>query len=135
MSFNGYKEVIEENDIVMLYISFNKTHVIEVTPTKTTSKGEVVENVFQTSYGALKVKDLIGTRFGCKVQMTKGYGYALHPTPELWTKNLPHRTQILYATDISLILLQLELVSFIYIHSVEKREILSHSHSHRKNIL
>ena len=114
MTFNGYKEVIEENDIVMLYISFNKTHVIEVTPTKTTSKGEVVENVFQTSYGALKVKDLIGTRFGSKVQMTKGYGYALHPTPELWTKNLPHRTQIIYATDISLILLQLDLVSFIY---------------------
>ena len=109
MSFNGYKDIIEENDTVMLYISFNKTHAIQVTPTKSTSKGEIVENVFQTSYGALKVKELIGKRFGTKVQMSRGYGYALHPTPELWTKTLPHRTQILYATDISLILLQLEL--------------------------
>ena len=33
----------------------------------------------------------------------------LYPTPELWTKTLPHRTQIIYATDISLVLLQLEL--------------------------
>ena len=41
--------------------------------------------------------------------MCKGYVYVLHPTPELWTKTLPHRTQILYATDISLILMQLEL--------------------------
>jgi len=108
--------------------SFNKTHVIEVTPTKTTSKGEVVENVFQTSYGALRVKDLIGTRFGSKVQMTKGYGYALHPTPELWTKNLPHRTQIIYATDISLILLQLELKpGSIVIESGTGSGSLSHS--------
>ena len=109
MSFNGYKDIIEENDTVMLYISFNKTHAIQVTPTKSTSKGEIIEYVFQTSYGALKVKELIGKRFGTKVQMSRGYGYALHPTPELWTKTLPHRTQILYATDISLILLQLEL--------------------------
>ena len=109
MSFNGYKDIIQENDTVMLYISFNKTHAIQVTPTKTDKKGEIVENVFQTSYGALKVKELIGKRFGTKVQMSRGYGYALHPTPQLWTKTLPHRTQILYATDISLILLQLEL--------------------------
>lgn len=72
-------------------------------------KGEEVENVFQTNYGAFKVKDLIGKKFGTKVAMTRGYGYALYPTPELWTKTLPHRTQILYATDISLILTQLEL--------------------------
>ena len=77
MSFNGYKEIIEENDTVILYISFKKTHAIQVTPTKSTSKGEIVENVFQTSYGALKVKELIGKRFGTKVQMSRGYGYAL----------------------------------------------------------
>jgi hypothetical protein len=57
-------------------------------------KGEEIENVFQTNYGAFKVKDLIGKRFGTKVAMTRGYGYVLHPTPELWTKTLPHRTQV-----------------------------------------
>ena len=109
MSFNGYKEIIEENDTVILHISFKKTHAIQVTPTKSTAKGEIIENVFQTSYGALKVKELIGKRFGTKVPMSRGYIYVLHPTPELWTRTLPHRTQILYATDISMILLQLEL--------------------------
>ena len=128
MTFNGYKEFIEENDTVMLYISFKKIHTIEVTPTKINSKGESLEHVFQTEYGALKVKELIGKKFGTKVQMSRGYAYALHPTPEIWTKNLPHRTQILYATDISLILLQLELKpGSIVIESGTGSGSLSHS--------
>lgn len=40
--------------------------------------------------------------------MTKGWGYVLQPTPELWTLTLPHRTQIIYTPDISMILFQLE---------------------------
>lgn len=109
MSFDGYKDLIEEGDTVILYIRFNTMYALTVTPTTTNKNGEVVEHVYQTSYGSLKVKELIGKRFGTKVQMSRGYGYALYPTPELWTKTLPHRTQILYATDISLIILQLEL--------------------------
>ena len=35
--------------------------------------------------------------------------YLLYPSPELWTVTLPHRTQILYTTDISLITLELDL--------------------------
>lgn len=33
----------------------------------------------------------------------RGFVYLLHPTPELWTQILPHRTQILYIADISFI--------------------------------
>ncbi|KAI9488550.1 1-methyladenosine methyltransferase catalytic subunit Gcd14 [Zychaea mexicana] len=33
----------------------------------------------------------------------RGFIYLLHPTPELWTLCLPHRTQILYIADISFI--------------------------------
>jgi tRNA (adenine57-N1/adenine58-N1)-methyltransferase len=36
-----------------------------------------------------------------------GYIYLLRPTPELWTLSLPHRTQILYQTDISYIIQRL----------------------------
>ena len=39
----------------------------------------------------------------------KGWVYLLHPTPELWTVNLRHRTQILYTTDISMVILKLAL--------------------------
>jgi len=35
--------------------------------------------------------------------------FILNPTPELWTVSLPHRTQILYATDIAMVLFQLEI--------------------------
>ena len=31
----------------------------------------------------------------------------LKPTPELWTQAVPHRTQILYQADISLIVFRL----------------------------
>ena len=41
--------------------------------------------------------------------MTRGWAFVLHPTPELWTLTLPHRTQILYTPDISMVLTQLEL--------------------------
>ena len=128
MTFNTFREEIEENDTVILYVSFNTMYPISVTPNVTNKKGNVVENVFQTSYGALKVKDLIGKKFGSRVQLSNGYAYALFPTPELWTKTLPHRTQIIYATDISLILLQLELKpGSIVIESGTGSGSLSHS--------
>ena len=109
MSFDKYKEIIEEGDTVIIYVSIHSMYSLEVKPEKINRNGETVENIFQTSYGALKVKDLIGKRFGTKVRLSRGYAYALYPTPDLWTRTLPHRTQILYATDISLIILQLEL--------------------------
>ncbi|KAK3608601.1 hypothetical protein CHS0354_042593 [Potamilus streckersoni] len=99
MNFCKYKEIIEEGDTVILYLGFNNMHAITV------KKGET----FQTRYGALRHSDLIGIKFGGKVQCPKGYLITLHPTPELWTVNLPHRTQILYTTDISLVTMQLEL--------------------------
>lgn len=109
MTFDSYKEIIEENDTVILYISFNSMQALKVNPNKVNKKGELIENILQTTYGSLTIKDLIGVKYGSKVQLSKGYAYVLYPTPELWTKTLPHRTQILYATDISLILMQLEL--------------------------
>jgi tRNA (adenine57-N1/adenine58-N1)-methyltransferase catalytic subunit len=62
-----------------------------------------------TKYGSLKHSDLIGKKYGMKVQCTKGTCYILHGSPELWTLSLPHRTQILYTPTISMITLELDL--------------------------
>ncbi|RWS27883.1 hypothetical protein B4U80_10577, partial [Leptotrombidium deliense] len=93
MSFLGYKSRVECGDIATIYLASNKVYVQRI------EKGKV----FQTIYGALRHEDLIGKQYGTKVHCKKGWVYLLHITPELWTQNLPHRTQILYTTDISLI--------------------------------
>lgn len=69
MSFAKHKTVIEENDTVILYLSISNVHAIDVVPQIHNKKGEFVENVFQTSYGALKVKNLIGEKYGSKVNI------------------------------------------------------------------
>lgn len=99
MSFKKYKTNIDENDTVILYLGFANMHAIKVV------KGQT----FQTKFGALRLSNLVGKPYGSKIECPKGYLYVIYPTPELWTQNLPHRTQILYSTDISLVILQLDL--------------------------
>ena len=91
MGFLNRKEVIEENDLVILYVNFNSIYPVYVREKVMSRKGVEVENIYQTKYGSLKAMDLVGVKYGTKVQLSKGYGFALHPTPELWTKCLPHR--------------------------------------------
>ncbi|KAI9310564.1 tRNA methyltransferase complex GCD14 subunit-domain-containing protein [Dichotomocladium elegans] len=66
---------------------------------------------FINRYGAFKHDNMIGKEFGSKMVSTnfKGFIYLLHPTPELWTLSLPHRTQILYLADISFITTYLDM--------------------------
>ena len=45
--------------------------ILQVTPTKLNKKGEEIENEFQCSYGGLKVNDLIGKRYGTRIQLSK----------------------------------------------------------------
>jgi tRNA (adenine57-N1/adenine58-N1)-methyltransferase len=99
MSLIRYKDLIEYGDTVILYLGYENMLQFIVEKGKT----------HQTKFGALKHDELIGVKFGSKISCSKGYAYILHPTPELWTVNLPHRTQIIYSTDISVIALQLEL--------------------------
>lgn len=109
MSFLKPKEYIDEGDTIILYLSVNNMHAIDVYPSIKNKKGEMVEYVFQTTFGALKVKSLIGVKYGSKVELSRGWAHVLQPNPELWTQTLPHRTQIIYTPDISMILFQLEI--------------------------
>ncbi|ESO94190.1 hypothetical protein LOTGIDRAFT_215674 [Lottia gigantea] len=101
MSFSSYKPNIENGDVAILYFS-----PLNITQLKI-RHGQTL----QTSYGAVKHADLIGVKYGSKVNCPKGFFHILHPTSELWTQAVPHRTQILYSTDISMITFQLELTA------------------------
>lgn len=113
MSFLKYKDYIEEGDTVILYVNPQCMYPVIVKSKKLNKLNEEIENTFQTSFGCLKVESLIGKQFGSKVILNKGsdkgWAHVLHPNAELWTMTLPHRTQIIYTPDISMILFQLDL--------------------------
>jgi len=100
MSFRKYKRYIEEGDLVAVHIGRDSIKPIVVV------KDEVQVNKF----GSFPHNDWIGKEYGSKAYSHKGFFvYLLHPTPELWTMILPHRTQILYIADISFISAYLDL--------------------------
>ncbi|KAG0170806.1 tRNA (adenine(58)-N(1))-methyltransferase catalytic subunit trmt61a [Apophysomyces sp. BC1034] len=101
MSFRGWKKYIEEGDLVIVYLTRESMSPIFV------KADDEVHNRF----GIFKHNDMIGKEFGSKMVASnyRGFVYLLHPTPELWTLCLPHRTQILYIADISFISTQLDM--------------------------
>ncbi|KAJ3613207.1 hypothetical protein NHX12_019457 [Muraenolepis orangiensis] len=100
MSFVEYSEKVQDGDVVIVYMGHESMMQLKVQ-----AGGQT-----QTRYGASHSSDLIGLRYGSKVTCSKGgWVRVLHPTPELWTVSLPHRTQILYTTDIATITMMLEL--------------------------
>ncbi|XP_040267284.1 tRNA (adenine(58)-N(1))-methyltransferase catalytic subunit TRMT61A [Bufo bufo] len=101
MSFAEYKELIQDGDTAIVFLGHESMFPVTIQQGGQT----------QTKYGVIRHStDLIGKCYGSKVTCSKGgWVYILYPTPELWTMNLPHRTQILYSTDISMITMMLEL--------------------------
>ncbi|XP_076604639.1 tRNA (adenine(58)-N(1))-methyltransferase catalytic subunit TRMT61A [Chaetodon auriga] len=101
MSFVEYSDFIQEGDVAIVYLGHDSLMPVKVQQGAQT----------QTRYGVIRHStDLIGRRYGSKVTCSKGgWVHVLHPTPELWTVSLPHRTQILYTTDIATITMLLEL--------------------------
>lgn len=101
MSFVEYSDHIQDGDIAIIYLGHDSMMPVKVQHGAQT----------QTRYGAIRHSaDLIGKPYGSKVTCSKGgWVHVLHPTPELWTITLPHRTQILYTTDIAMITMMLEL--------------------------
>ncbi|CAG8528295.1 11594_t:CDS:2 [Ambispora leptoticha] len=101
MSFIGYKKFVEEGDLVVAYLSRENMTTL-IMDSKAT---------YNNKFGTFKHKEMIGKQYGTKMPSHngKGFMYLLHPTPELWTQVLPHRTQILYLADISFITAYLDL--------------------------
>lgn len=68
------------------------------------------DDVFHNKLGRFAHNAMIGRPWGSKWNSDTGkFCHVLRPTPELWTRVLPHRTQILYHPDISLITEMLDL--------------------------
>ena len=92
---------IREGDLVVLYERHDSMRAVRV------ARGGVAQN----RYGCFDHNDWIGKPFGSVVRDRAGRNWVvlLKPTAELWTKVLPHRTQILYVADISAVVTFLEL--------------------------
>ncbi|XP_004348227.2 tRNA(m1A58)-methyltransferase subunit TRM61, partial [Capsaspora owczarzaki ATCC 30864] len=101
MSFASYHDNIELGDTVILYLSPTELEAITI------KRGGVERNKF----GDFPHANMIGKPFGSKIYAMnkRSWIMALYPTPELWTRALPHRTQIIYSTDISLVAMYLNL--------------------------
>lgn len=94
---------IKAGDLVVIQESFDKLDFVYVKP------GEI----FQNRNGAFHHDDFINQPFGTKLRSRdlQGYGFLflLKPTPELWTRSLNHRTQVVHELDQSQIIFQLYL--------------------------
>jgi len=117
LGLRGMKnEIIEEGDVV--FVSSGKFDFQAVTM----KSGAILD----TKRGHFYHNKMIGQPWGSQIwssgfekqvvrkkrkkgEQRHGFIMLLRPTPELWTKALAHRTQILYFTDIALVLLNLEL--------------------------
>lgn len=103
MSFYQYKDFIEEGDLVLAFVSRGLIKPITV------KKGEVLN----TRFGNFDHDRMVGMKYGAQMGGLKerGFVHLLHPTPELWTVSLPHRTQIVYTPDSSYIIQRLGITS------------------------
>ena len=93
---------IVEGDLVIVYEDYTRISAVRVHP----------PNIFRGKFGEFPHASMIGRCFGQRLLTANGrnFVYLLSPSPELWTETLQHRTQILYIADISMIVLQLEVL-------------------------
>ena len=96
-------QIIAPNSLVVIFESFDSLSFTYATPGQ----------AFSNRNGHFAHDDFIGKPYGCKIRSRSsgglGYVYLLRPTPELWTRSLPHRTQIIHELDAAVIVCQLNL--------------------------
>lgn len=92
------QELIEEGALVILFENYNSLTYCYVK----------ANEIFQNRHGAFHHNDMIGKPFGSKIisrkKDSKQYMILLAPTPELWSRALRHRTQIVFTLDASAIM-------------------------------
>ena len=89
------------NSLVVIFESFDSLSFAYATP------GAIYSN----RNGTFRHNDFIFKPYGCSVRSVnqRSAVYILKPTPELWSKTLNHRTQIIHESDASFIVFQLDL--------------------------
>mmetsp|Transcript_21897 Transcript_21897/g.51908 ORF Transcript_21897/g.51908 Transcript_21897/m.51908 type:complete len:513 (-) Transcript_21897:497-2035(-) len=96
-------ERITEDSLVVIFESFDNLTFCYP------KKGKI----FSNRNGHFHHEDFIGKPFGCKIRSRNnrgwGYVYLLKPTPELWSRSLNHRTQIVHFLDASMIVFYLNI--------------------------
>ena len=94
-------DVVRDGDLVIVYERHDRMKALTVQSGK----------VFQNRFGVFDHNNWIGKGYGCQVfdRTGKRWVYLIKPNPELWTLVLPHRTQILYVADISMVITFLQL--------------------------
>eukprot|EP00536_Pseudo-nitzschia_multiseries_P010445 jgi/Psemu1/297576/fgenesh1_pm.319_\ len=99
----GITERITEDSLVVIFESFDNLTFCYP------KKGKI----FSNRNGHFHHEDFIGKPFGCKIRSRNnrgwGYVYLLKPTPELWSRSLNHRTQIIHFLDASMIVFYLNI--------------------------
>ena len=95
------ERLIRENDLVVVVEGFNAAVAQRIR----------IGETFVSRHGRFPHAAFVGVAFGTKIRASDGRGFVhvCAPTPELWTKVLAHRTQILYAPDIALVSAEMEL--------------------------
>ena len=103
MLLEGKNTCMQVGDLIILY----------VTPTDLDPLILSQEGVFQNRLGHFPHTSFHGKPFGSKIlsQNGKAFVWALRARTDLWTRVLPHRTQILYQPDIGFIIQKLRIGS------------------------
>lgn len=93
--FLSYSNNPKLGDTVIIYESQASMHTVVI----------VEGGVFQWRHGVLKHSTMTEHPYGTRYKSRNGNPdiFLLYPTPELWTINLPHRTQILYTRMITFV--------------------------------
>ena len=98
---DGDFRTIKPGSLVIVFISHDDLDHVYMCPNQ----------ILNNKWGAFHHNDLLGKEFGSTwhSRCSRGWVYALAPTPELWARALPHRTQIVHELDAAMIVLKLGL--------------------------